>query len=103
LFIKELERYRVQTILIDNYSDLGLLLKEIEKRYNSHSIFISGSAVEYSDFTSLEAQNFIHLLSKELIMSNLNVVNGFGLGFGSAVINGALDAVYSNPKKFSEN
>lgn len=103
LFIKELERYRVQTILIDNYSDLGLLLKEIEKRYNSHSIFISGSAVEYGAFSSVEAQNFVHLLSKELIKNNYNVVNGFGLGVGSAVINGALDAVYSNPKNFSEN
>lgn len=103
LFIKELERYRVQTILIENYGDLTLLLKEIEKRYNSHSVFISGSAVEYGDFTSLEAQNFIHLLSKELIKKNFNVVNGFGLGVGSAVINGALDAVYSEPKKYSEN
>ena len=33
---------------------------------------------------------------------NLTVVNGFGLGVGSAVINGALDAIYSNPKKYSE-
>ncbi|MFV0218653.1 SIR2 family protein [Empedobacter falsenii] len=103
LFIKELERYRVQTILIENYGDLTLLLKEIEKRYNSHSVFISGSAVEYGDFVPLEAQNFIHLLSKELIKKNFNVVNGFGLGVGSAVINGALDAVYSEPKKYSEN
>lgn len=103
LFIKELERYRVQTILIENYGDLTLLLKEIEKRYNSHSVFISGSAVEYGDFTPLEAQNFIHILSKELIKKNFNVVNGFGLGVGSAIINGALDAVYSEPKKYSEN
>jgi len=103
LFIKELERYRVQTILIENYGDLTSILKEIEKRYNSHSVFISGSAVEYGDFNTLEAQHLIHLLSKELIKKNLNVVNGFGLGVGSAVINGALDAVYSEPKKYSEN
>lgn len=103
LFIKELERYRVQTILIENYSDLTSLLKEIEKRFNAHSVFISGSAYEYGDFTNLEAQKFIHLLSKELIKSNFNVVNGFGLGVGSAIINGALDAVYAEPKKYSEN
>ncbi|WP_241310339.1 SIR2 family protein [Chryseobacterium arthrosphaerae] len=103
LFIKELRRYRVQTILIEDYPDLTLLLKEIERRYNSHSIFISGSAINYGDFTQKEAQSFIHLLSKELIENNLNIVNGFGLGVGSAVINGALDAIYSNPKKFSEN
>src|SRR5690606_35025256 len=72
LFIKELERYRVQTILIEDYGDLPLLLKEIEKRYNSHSVFISGSAVEYGDFTTIEAQDFIHLLSKELIKKKFN-------------------------------
>lgn len=103
LFIIELKRFGITAILIDDYPDITLILKEIEKRYNSHSVFISGSAVEYGDFTPIEAQNFIHLLSKELIRKNFNVVNGFGLGVGSAVINGALDAVYSDPKKYSEN
>ncbi|MCB0538456.1 MAG: SIR2 family protein [Bacteroidetes bacterium] len=103
LFIKELGRYRVQTILIEKYSDLTLLLTEIERRFNSHSIFISGSAAEYGDFSEREAHNFIHLVSKEIVRNNLSVINGFGLGVGSAVINGALDAVYSHPKKYSEN
>ncbi|WP_312920996.1 SIR2 family protein [Empedobacter brevis] len=103
LFITELKRFGITAIMIEDYPDITLILKEIEKRYNSHSVFISGSAVEYGDFTSIEAQNFIHLLSKELIKKNFNVVNGFGLGVGSAVINGALDAVYSEPKKYSEN
>lgn len=102
LFIEELKRYRVQTILIENYPDLTLILKEIEKRYNSHSVFISGSAIDYGDFTTLEAHKYIHTLSKKLVERNLTVVNGFGLGVGSAVINGALDAIYSNPKKYSE-
>ncbi|HCT2234188.1 TPA: hypothetical protein OTR28_004733 [Enterobacter hormaechei] len=31
------------------------------------------------------------------------VVNGFGWGIGSAVINGALDAIYSKPDKYSED
>lgn len=103
LFVKELSRYRVQTIFIEKYSDLTLLLSEIERRFNSHSVFISGSAAEYGAFTEREAQNFIHLISKEIVINNLTVINGFGLGVGSAVINGALDAVYSTPKKFSEN
>ncbi|HEY0046928.1 MAG TPA: SIR2 family protein [Flavobacterium sp.] len=103
LFIEELRRYRVTTILIENYPDLTLLLKEIEKRYNSHSVFISGSAIEYGVFSPIEAQQFIHLLSKRLIERKLNVVNGFGLGVGSAVINGALDAIYSNPKKYNDD
>jgi hypothetical protein len=31
------------------------------------------------------------------------VVNGFGWGVGSAVINGALDAIYTNPERYSED
>jgi hypothetical protein len=30
-------------------------------------------------------------------------VNGFGWGIGSAVINGALEAIYANPEKYSED
>ncbi|WP_035108676.1 SIR2 family protein [Flavobacterium denitrificans] len=103
LFISELKRFGITTILIEDYSDITAILSEIEKRYNSHSVFISGSAIEYGEFTPLEAQSFIHLLSKEIIKKKLNVINGFGLGVGSAVINGALDAVYSENKKYSEN
>lgn len=103
LFVKELSRYRVQTVFIEKYSGLTLLLSEIERRFNSHSIFISGSAAEYGDFSEREAQNLIHLISKEIVKNNLSVINGFGLGVGSAVINGALDAVYSHPNKYSEN
>lgn len=102
LMIEELIRYRVETILVDNYTDITDILQKIEKRYNSHSIFISGSAAEYGDFSEKEAQDFIHLLSKKLIENKLTVVNGFGLGVGSSVINGALDAIYSNSKKYSE-
>lgn len=102
LFISDLKRFGITTILINDYSDITQILQEIERRYNSHSVFISGSAIEYGDFTPLEAQQFIHLLSKKLVERKLNVVNGFGLGVGSAVINGALDAIYSSPKKFSE-
>ncbi|MCP9267862.1 hypothetical protein M5U04_07050 [Xenorhabdus sp. XENO-1] len=37
-----------------------------------------------------------------MIKNNYRVVNGFGWGVGSAVINGALDSIYSSPEKFSE-
>lgn len=102
LFISELKRFGITTILIDDYADITQLLLEIESRFRKSSIFISGSAIEYGDFTSNEAQEFVHLLSKEIVKKGFRIINGFGLGIGSAVINGALDAIYSNPKKYSE-
>lgn len=102
LFISELKRFGITTILIDKYPDITQILREIENRFRKSSIFISGSAVEYGDIGCENATKFIHLLSREIIKKDLRVVNGFGLGVGSAVINGALDAIYSNPKRYSE-
>ncbi|MCC8145968.1 MAG: SIR2 family protein [Bacteroidales bacterium] len=103
LMINDLRRYKVETILVDEYSDITDILLEIERRYKKKTIFISGSAEEYGHWSREEAQNFIHLLSKSIVTTGYRVVSGFGWGVGSAVINGALDAVYENLKKSSED
>ncbi len=102
LFVSELKRFGITAIMIDDYPDITQILAEIENRYKKGSVFISGSAFEYGTFSDLDAQKFIHLLSKSLIEKKFRIINGFGLGVGSAIINGALEAVYSNPKKYSE-
>lgn len=102
LMIGELRRYGIQPLLIDEYSQIEQVLGEIEKRFRKKTIFISGSAEEYAKWSRAEAQEFIHKLSKKIVTSNFRIVNGFGWGIGSAVINGALEAVYERPDKFSE-
>ncbi|WP_231500929.1 hypothetical protein [Pseudomonas viridiflava] len=79
------------------------MLRAIEEQFLKKTIFIAGSAEEYGDWDKNDALNFIHTLSSSLIRAGYRVVNGFGWGVGSAVINGALDAVYSNPEKYSED
>ncbi|HDK8875580.1 TPA: hypothetical protein PVD34_004851, partial [Escherichia coli] len=66
------------------------------------TIFISGSAEKYGDLERPKALDFIHTLAYEIIKNNYRIVNGFGWGVGSSVINGALDAIYSRPDKLSE-
>lgn len=102
LMIDDLKRYKIKALLIDKYEDVTEILKEVERRYKKKSIFISGSAEEYGTWDTFEAQKFIHLLSKGIVLSNFNVVNGFGWGVGSAVINGALEAISERPDKYSE-
>lgn len=103
LMIGDLKRYRIKTILVEEYDDITLILKEIETRFKKKTVFISGSAEEYGTWDRNKAQSFIHLLSKDIITSGFRIVNGFGWGVGSAVINGALEAVYERPEKFSED
>lgn len=103
LMINDLMRYRIKAILVDEYSDITEILKEIERRYRKKTVFISGSAEEYGAWSRNEAQSFIHSLSKNIVSAGFRVVNGFGWGVGSAVINGALEAVYERPDRYSED
>lgn len=103
LMTNDLRRYGIKSLLIDSYEEITKILKEIEVRYKKRTVFISGSAEIYEPLDKNDALGFIHILSRTLIENNYRVVNGFGWGVGSAVINGALEAVYGNPLKFNES
>jgi hypothetical protein len=103
LRINDLKRYGIKALLVDEYEEIDEILSEIENRYKKKTIFISGSATTYEPFEEKEAKKLIHLISKKLINNNYKIVNGFGIGVGSAVINGALDMIYKNPNEYSKN
>lgn len=103
LMINDLMRYKIKTLLVDEYTDITEILGEIERRFRKKTIFISGSAEEYGAWSRNEAQSFIHSLSKRIVSSGFRIVNGFGWGVGSAIINGALEAVYERPDRYSED
>ncbi|WP_416048488.1 SIR2 family protein [Cupriavidus basilensis] len=103
LRIADLKRYKISVLLIDDYSDIVDILREIEHRFRKKTIFVSGSAEVYGKWDRNEAQKLVHRLSKGLVTSGFRVVNGFGWGVGSAVINGALEAVYEYPERYSED
>ncbi len=102
LRIEDLKRFGIQTLLVDNYSDINDILKKIEALYRKRTVFFSGSAEEYGEWNRQDAQNFIHEVAANCVRANCRVVNGFGWGVGSAVINGALEAIYGDPQKYSE-
>ena len=102
-FIEDLKRYNIRVLLIDEYKEITDILNEIDKRLNHNNIFISGSAYEYGDYTEKDALKFIESLSKELISQDFNIISGFGLGVGSAVIIGALQEIYMKRKNINEN
>lgn len=102
LFINDLKRFNIKSLLIHDYSDITQILNEIEFRYNKQSVFVSGSAEIYEPYSKEVALGFVHKLSEILIKNDFRIVNGFGYGIGSSVINGALETIYSNPERFSE-
>lgn len=103
LRVNDLKRFGIQTLLVDDHGHIPQILKEIESRFRKKTVFVSGSAEEYGNWDRQTALTFVHELSMECVKLNCRIVNGFGWGVGSAVINGALEAIYGNPQKFSED
>ena len=103
LFIGDLKRFNIKAIIVKSYNGITEIIREIENRYKKKTIFISGAAHDFGAWGADKSQLFIHNLSKKLIESGYKIVSGFGLGVGSAVISGALEEIYMNPKMSSNN
>lgn len=103
LVINDLKRYGIKSLVLDDYVQITQILSEIERRFKKKTIFISGSAEIYDPYDKNEALGFVHALSKKIVEKNFRIVNGFGWGVGSSVINGALEAINDKPMKYSES
>lgn len=94
-FINDLQRYNIRAVLVDEYSEITTVLRRVEARYKSKTIFVSGAANTYGErLTSDQALGFVHKLSKSLVKERFRLVTGLGLGIGSTVVDGALQQIY---------
>lgn len=94
LFVQDLRRVGVKSLLVDDYQEITDLLKCTERQYSRNTIFISGAAHDYSPFSEEDTNKFVYDLSQDIVKSGLRIVTGFGLGIGSSVITGALNHIY---------
>lgn len=95
-YIKDLGRYNVTVLQMDEYSDVTETLKTIEHFYRRRSVFIGGSAEDFSPWSEAEVNEFFYALGKHLVDQSIRIVSGFGLGVGNALISGAIDQAYAN-------
>ena len=96
LFIQDLLRFGIKTILVDDYSEITDFLSQLEWAYRRRTIFLSGAAHEYGRWSNEGAEHFIYSLAKDIASKNFRIVSGFGLGVGSSVITGVLEYIYMN-------
>lgn len=90
-FIRDLKRFGIQTVLVEQYDEIIELLGTIAAQYKKSSIFVSGAAEEYGSWSRSDAEDFLHKLSYQIAAKRNRVITGFGVGVGSAVINGTLE------------
>lgn len=97
-FVKDLERIGVHALMVDNYSDISRILLAVETCYRSKSVFVSGSAAEFTPWSPDKASQFLENLSAALVSQGSIVVTGFGLGVGPPIIAGAMSEILSKPR-----
>jgi hypothetical protein len=95
LKIKDLRRYSINALLIDDYSEITEVLSAIQKKVLRSNVFISGAAKVYDPRTEKDALSFVHKLSYRISSKGYKIVSGVGYGIGGAVINGATEHVFS--------
>ena len=101
-FIRDLKRFGIQTVLVQEYADVTSLLEKVARRYKRSSIFISGAAETYGTWSQPEAESFLHNLSHQIASKKNRIITGFGLGVGGVVINGALAYLNESGKTISD-
>lgn len=101
-FIRDLKRYNILTVLVDDYPEITSLLRLVKDQYRRASVFISGSAHEYAPYDRDDARHFIHTLSYKIAEKHNRIITGFGLGVGDAVINGTLELLEKRHKTITD-
>ena len=91
LQVKDLKRYGIMGLLVDDYAHYTDVLRGIFYRYKLTRLFISGSAAEYAPWSEQKAHQLVQSLSRALIHDGFGIVSGFGLGVGPYVLNGILE------------
>ena len=96
LFIEDLRRYGIKVVLVDEYEEITEILRAIERGYRGNSIWISGSAEDFSPWTPREVEDFASKLASLLIHNDFRLVSGFGLGIGNHIVTGAMSEVFAS-------
>lgn len=98
LKIKDLKRYGINVILLDTYAEVTEILSKINNCVKRKNVFISGSAHTYGDWSEKDIYELVTKISNSLIFNGNNIISGYGLGIGSAVISGAITEIYKENK-----
>jgi len=94
-WVVDLERYGLRCVEVDDYSEIPLILKEVESAVANGSVFVSGS-YPTQERASPEGTLVLEVaegVGKVVAKQSARLVSGYGLEVGSAVIAGAMSEI----------
>lgn len=98
LRIRDLQRYGIQAVMIDNYDQIPMILAHIKLQAKTKNIFISGAAHVYGADWDKKGIALINSLTQMLYDQNYRIVTGHARGIGSYIISKILSNVWSSTR-----
>ncbi|MCK7118903.1 SIR2 family protein [Enterobacter roggenkampii] len=94
LWAKDLKRYGLQVVEIENYDEVPELLRKVERRVAAKRVWVSGSwPVEHGGDEAANIHAFAEAVGRKIGETNRDLVTGAGILVGSASISGFLAAL----------
>jgi hypothetical protein len=86
-FVEDLEkRYHIRALIVDEYHEIPLIIKELNEKIRNKRVFISGAFSSYSYDIEEYSHNLSKSLSASLLGNDYRIVNGIGRRFGTHLI-----------------
>lgn len=102
LVIEDLKRFNVRVLLVDDYSEITGILEELQQRYSRRTIFVSGSAADFSPWGEQAVSSFCRALGRALVSRGSRIATGLGSGIGDGVLSGALADLLDSRRKVDD-
>ncbi|MBQ9779423.1 MAG: SIR2 family protein [Clostridia bacterium] len=93
LKIHDLQRYGIQAVMLDSYTQIPEILEHIKLQARTKNIFISGAAHTYGNNWDKTGVKLITLLSKLFYDNEYRIVTGHARGVGSYIISTLLENI----------
>ena len=103
LKIHDLQRYGIQAVMLDDYSQIPDILERIRLKAKTNNIFISGAAHIYGNKWEKLGINLISLMSQFFYDHKYKIVTGHARGVGSYIISTILENVQKNKSELDSH
>jgi hypothetical protein len=94
----DLRRFGIETVWVDDYSQVELLLSALSSFSHRKAVFISGAAHDPAPLGRERLGDLARQIGARLIREGYSLVSSFGMGLGEECVIGALRALYGIPK-----
>jgi len=94
LVAQDLNRFHINVVFVEKYSDITSLLKKLYKQYKRKTVFFSGSADDFGPWQKHDVEEALFKLGSSMVDKGFRVASGVGLGIGNPLISGAISSAY---------